>query len=533
MLKLVGSGTNGRIASDNFGYSVSIYGDTAVVGANLQDYNAAGAVSVANPGAAYVYTRTAGVWTQEQKLVGSGTNGRKGADQFGYSVSIYSDTIVVGAYQQGYDAAGTLLLSAAGAAYVYTRTAGVWTQEQKLVGSGTNGRIASDNFGYSVSVYGDTIVVGAYVQSYNEVGGVLLNGAGAAYVYTRASGVWTQEQKLVGSGTNGRVLADQFGWSVSIYGDTIVVGANIQDYNEGGAVSLTSSGAAYVYTRTSGVWTQEQKLVGSGTNGRVASDYFGQSVSVYGDTIVVGAKFQDYDATGAISAGDAGAAYVYTRTSGVWTQQQKLVGSGTNGRIANDQFGWSVSIYGDTIVVGSYLQDYNTEGSILLSAAGAAYVFTNSDGVWTQQNKLVGGGINGRIAGDQFGNSVFVYNHTVIVGANTQDYDADGSVLLADAGAAYITGRFSNYGQTIVGKTATQLPGRPAFRGVVVKSYSGNTSCVIIGDSSNDVCAEVGNSAGQGLVLFPGESTTLYVNNTSLIWAISDVDNQIINWAVI
>jgi hypothetical protein len=140
----------------------------------------------------------------------------------GWSVSMYEDTAVVGAYSEEFEGS-----AATGAAYVYTRTSGVWTQQQKLVGSGINGRIASDIFGWSVSVYEDTVVVGATGQSFDASGSnSLFNRVGAAYIYTRTSGVWTQQQKLVGSGTNGRIAFDQFGYSVSISSDTVVVGAN-------------------------------------------------------------------------------------------------------------------------------------------------------------------------------------------------------------------------------------------------------------------------------------------------------------------
>jgi hypothetical protein len=296
-------------------------------------------------------------------------------DNFGRTVSIYSDTAVVGAYQQSFDATGSVSLGSAGAVYVFTRTAGVWTQQQKITGSGTNGRIAGDNFGYSMSIYSDTIVIGAYRQSFDADGSVSLSVAGAAYVYTRNTGIWTQQQKIVGSGTNGRLGSDSFGQSISIYSDTIVIGAYYQDYDAAGSVAVTNAGAAYVYTRTAGIWTQQQKLVGSGTNGRITSNSFGQSVSIYSDTIVIGTPQQAFDAAGSASLSYAGAAYVYTRNTGVWTQEQKLA---SNKRILA-YFGSSICL-DENCVIGAYNDSLDGNDRNYATYSGAIYVYGSQQG---------------------------------------------------------------------------------------------------------------------------------------------------------
>jgi hypothetical protein len=210
----------------------------------------------------------------------------------------------------------------------------------------------------------------------------LMSAAGAAYVFTRTAGVWSQQQKLVGTGTNGRVASDNFGNSVAISGDTVIVGAPTQSYDADGLNALSIAGAAYVFTRTAGVWTQQQKLVGMGTNGRNANDWFGSSVAISGDTAIVGAYAQSYDAAGANLVTNTGAAYVFTRTTGVWTQQQKLVGTGTNARVAGDHFGWSVAVSengasdGYTIGVGTPGQSYTSTGTGPVStSAGAVFAF--------------------------------------------------------------------------------------------------------------------------------------------------------------
>jgi hypothetical protein len=468
--KLVGTGTNGRLANDQFGYSVSISVDTVVVGANQQDYNAAGASSLASAGAAYVFTRTGTAWSLQQKLSGTGTNGRLAGDGFGQSVSIEGDTLVVGAPFQSYDAAGATSLAQAGAAYVFTRTGTAWSLQQKLVGTGTNGRMASDDFGGAVSVSLDTVVVGASSQDYDAAGANSANSAGAAYVLTRAGTAWSPQQKLVGTGTNGRLTGEQLGGAVSISGDTLVVGAEYQSYDAAGATSLTSAGAAYVYTRSGTTWSLQQKLVASGTNGRVAYDHLGQSVSISVDTLVVGAYGQSYDAAGATSLASAGAAYVFTRSGTTWSQQQKLVGTGTNGRLANDRFGYAVSISVDTVVVGALQQSYNAAGATSLAIAGAAYVFTRTGTAWSQQQKLVGTGTNGRVANDYFGVSLAISADTVVIGASSQSYDAAGATSLSSTGAAYVftrTGTAWSQQQKLVGTGTNGRVASDQFGGAV------------------------------------------------------------------
>jgi hypothetical protein len=444
--KLVGTGTNGRVAGDYFGNSVAISGDTVIIGAGGQDYDAGGANPVSSAGAAYVFTRTLGVWSQEQKLVGTGTNGRVANDLFGNSVAISGDAvIIIGAWGQSYDASGANPVSFAGAAYVYSRVTIAWSQDQKITDTilpASRTDLISAGFGSTIAISEDglTMVVGAPYDDTDSGGANTIPDAGAAFVYIKSGGVWVLQQKLVGTGTNYRVAGDFFGTSVAISGDTVIIGAFGQDYDAGGANLVTNAGAAYVFTRSLGVWSQEQKLVGTGTNGRVASDLFGTSVAISGDTVIMGAYGQDYDA-GAGAANfitNAGAAYVFTRSLGVWSQEQKLVGTGTNGRVANDYFGNSVAISGDTVVIGAYTQSYDAGGANLVSSAGAAYVFTRSLGVWSPEQKLVGTGTNGRVANDYFGIRVAISGNTIIIGAYGQAYDASGANPISNAGAAYV-----------------------------------------------------------------------------------------------
>jgi len=338
--KLVGTGAVGSVQQQGHSVSISADGNTAIVG---------GYEDNSNVGAAWVYILSGGIWTQQgNKLVGTGAVGNA---RQGMSVSISADgnTAIVGGYFDN---------SSIGAAWVYTRSGGVWTQQgNKLVGTGA---VGFTNQGYSVSISadGNTAIVGGYYDN---------SRVGAAWVYTRSGGVWTQQgNKLVGTGAVG---AAQQGWSVSISGDgnTAIVG---------GSDDNTNAGAAWVYTRSGGVWTQQgNKLVGTGAGGNAAQGY-SVSLSADGNTAVVG---------GYIDNINVGAAWVYTRSGGVWAQQgNKLVGAAGNAR---QGYSVSISADGNTAIVGGLTDNVSV---------GAAWVYKRSGGVWTQQgNKLVGAGAVG------------------------------------------------------------------------------------------------------------------------------------------
>ncbi len=242
---------------DVFGCSASFDSDTALIGALFDDDNGA------DSGSAYVFRRTGTNWTQEAKLLASdGTYD----DAFGVSVSLDDDTALVGAHWN--DDKG----ENSGSAYIFTRIGTTWIQEAKLLASDG---APNDYFGASISLDGDTALIGVYFD--DDKG---LN-SGSVYVFTRSGTTWTQEAKLLASdGTMG----DYFGWSVSLDGDTALVGACYDDDN--GA----DSGSAYIFTRTGTTWHQEAKLLASdGTLEAV----FGCSVSLDGDTALIGAEYDD------------------------------------------------------------------------------------------------------------------------------------------------------------------------------------------------------------------------------------------------
>ena len=284
-----------------------------------------------------VFIRNNGVWTQQgNKLVGTGGTGS--IQHQGWSVSLSADgnTAIVGGIGNHSDT---------GAAWIFTRSGGTWTQQgNKLVGTGTVNTYAGQGSSVSLSADGNTAIVGGTGDNSYQ---------GAAWVYTRSGGIWTQQgNKLVGTGVSGN--ADQ-GSSVSLSadGNTAIIGGPDDNY---------SAGAAWVFTRSGSIWTQQgNKLVGAG------AQYQGWSVSLSadGNTAIVGAE-RDSSYTGSV--------WVYTRSGTIWTQQcSKLIGAGAlNGLYGNGAAqGWSVSISADgrTFIEGGPQDSSNT---------GAAWVFISS-----------------------------------------------------------------------------------------------------------------------------------------------------------
>ncbi len=215
---------------------------------------------------------------------------------------------------------------------------------------------AFDEFGISVSISGDYAVVGA---DYDDDNG---NRSGSAYVFKRSGASWAQEAKILPSDG---AKDDSFGLSVSISGDYAVVGARHDDDNG------SSSGSAYAFKRTGTTWDQEAHLLASDG---ASSDFFGSSVSISGDYVVVGA-FQNND-----NGFYSGSAYVFKRNGTTWDQEAKLLPSDG---AELDGFGISVSISSDYAVVGAWGNDDNG------SKSGSAYVFKRNGTIWAQEAKLL------------------------------------------------------------------------------------------------------------------------------------------------
>ena len=310
-------------ANDEFGWSVSVDGDYAIVGAHKEDG------SGTERGAAYVFYRSGSSWTEQQKLIPGDT---ADGDYFGKSVSIDGEYAIIGAPGKNSDQ---------GFSYIFKRTGTVWTQMTKVGAAGSN------KLGWSVSISMPCVIMGAYGTNSN---------VGAAHIYELVGSSWYGKGALTASDG---VTADLFGISVAIDDDYAICGSQGHDLTAGG------EGAAYIFEKPTTGWastTETQKITASDNQG---GDGFGKSVSVDGDGIIVSSP--DEDDIGAAR----GAAYIFYRSGSSWSEQQKL----TSGDAADgDYFGWGVSISSNTAISGAYAED-NTNGA----DAGSAYIFENTN----------------------------------------------------------------------------------------------------------------------------------------------------------
>ena len=343
---------------DYFGRSVSMSGDYAIIGASTDDTNGT------SSGSAYIFVRNGNTWTQQAKLTAADG---AASDYFGHSVCISGDYAVIGAF--GNDDAG----NSSGSAYVFIRNGTTWSQQAKLTASDAQ---ANDEFGRSVSISGDYLIIGAYRNSES----------GSAYVFTRSGTTWTQQTKLTASDA---AAGDCFGVSVAISSEYALIGA----YDDGAYV-----GSAYVFVRSGASWTQQAKLTASDA---ASNDYFGLSVSISGSYAIVGAYGND-DA-----GSESGSAYVFLRNGTSWSQQAKLTASDA---AAGDYFGNSVFISGDQAIVGAYGDGANDSGS--------AYIYSRSGSSWSQQTKLTASDASNY---DYFGKSLCLSGDLALVGAYGKD----------------------------------------------------------------------------------------------------------------
>ncbi|HKQ49833.1 MAG TPA: thrombospondin type 3 repeat-containing protein [Phycisphaerae bacterium] len=378
---------------------------------------------------------------QSKLLANDGVNG----DLFGYSVAVSGDTAIVGAW--GHDPPSTPYLS--GAAYVFVRDGVGWIQQAKLTPTDQG---YQDRFGHSVAIDGDTAVVGAVSAG---------NYAGAAYVFVRSGTVWTQQAKLTASDA---APYDSFGNSVALFGDTAVIGA---DNGDNSGFKTEGPGSAYIFVRSGGIWTEQAKL--TAMDGAIG-DAFGHSVSVSADTAVVGAWLDDH-----AGGSNAGSAYVFIRSGGVWTHQAKLTTSDAA------WFGYSVALSGDTALVGARLA----------GNAGSAYVFIRSGTLWTQQATLT----PSDASADDFGFSVAVSADKAVVGARLEGDGNEGAAYVfakpptgwinmteTSRLVAYDASAHQEFGVSVSISDDTTIVGTYQYN----SSYPGTGSAYVFGDRDGD-----------------------------------------------
>jgi hypothetical protein len=387
---------------DGFGFSISVSGGIAIVGAWSDED--VGVLA----GSAYMLRFNGDAWMEEQKLLASDANDWA---RFGHAVAVDGDLALIGSVNDD-DACPGVEFCDSGSAYVFRFDGARWVEEQKLLPADS---FPADQFGVAVALEGNLAVIGKVGDDEICDGDPSCN-AGAAYVfrYNPATMSWEQEQKLLAS--DGDVL-DVFGNAVAISGDDILVGARWDD-------DLGSnSGAVYVFRHRDTVWQEHQKLTAS--DGHLGAD-FGHAVRASGDLMVIGAP-RDDDACPGDPLCLSGTAYVFQREGEFWVEQQKLVGSDT---AAGDEFGWSVDVDGDNIVVGARWDDEACPEDAGCNS-GSAYVFRFNGLLWEQERKLLASDTE---ATDFFGIDVAISGNTTLVGSYLDDDagSASGSVYVFD-----------------------------------------------------------------------------------------------------
>ncbi len=330
-------------------------------------------------------------------------------DRFGEGVAFDGDWAVIAAAYDDKDQNGNGNIPNAGSLYIYKREGNDWIFKQKLV---ANDRSENDFLGAeAVAISGDYIVAGTKVEDEDANGANTIEDAGSVYIFRRVGDTWVQQQKIVASD---RAYRQYFGRKVVIENDLIVVGA---DGNDIEGEQGRDVGAAYVFKRNGNVWSEQQKLMASVP---VKDSYFGASVDISGNTIIIGSDKTDV----------GGQTYVFDLEGEIWQEKQILTGLQ-----AGDYSGRAISLSGDYIVTGAYLNGTDVNGENEITQAGAAYIYKKENGSWSYQQKIVA---SDRDLISRFGSAVAVSGDFIIVGSIYAKTDQNGENPFDNAGAAYL-----------------------------------------------------------------------------------------------
>ena len=371
-----------------FGIGVSVDGDTMAIGASGE------ATPSPRTGAAYIFEKQAGVWTETARLTNSDS---VEADLFGNGMALDGDTLFVGANGQDIRPGFST-----GAVYKFERSGGVWTETAKLTALDQE---PFDNFGFMLARHGEWLIVSSHRHNTEGV-----NDAGAAYVFRNVGGVWEEFAKLAAPVPD-RVIDAFFSEGISIDGNTLVVGAPGAE-----VAGLTGAGAVYVFTFENGAWGQTDKLTAPNP---IGGALFGRAVAIDRDTILVGA-FLETNSNG----GGAGAAYVYHQNAGAWEFDTEILASVPG----NLTFGWTVDLEGDRGIVSAPFFQANR---------GAIFVYSGLSGV------CIPGDLNGDGMVDLADLGILLADFGCTGGSCAGDIDGDGDTDLADLGIL-----LANFGQS-------------------------------------------------------------------------------------
>ncbi|MBP6385226.1 MAG: T9SS type A sorting domain-containing protein [Pseudarcicella sp.] len=420
------SSTSARSEEDNFGRSVAISGDIAIVGSYGENYDANGKDSLKYAGAAYILQRVEGNWTQIKMITAPY---RERTDFFGVSVAISGDYAIVGADHEDENVNEQNSLSNSGSAYIYYRNQGGtdnWGLQKKIT---EPYRKEYNKFGLKVAISGNYAIVGVHYDKYdtNEQNEKYL--AGSAYIFYRNQGgtdKWGMQQKITAPI---REDGDNFGESVAISGDYVIVGAYGESEDSNEQNTKTMAGSAYIFYRNqdgSNKWKLQQKITAPY---RRDFSYFGISVAISGEHIIVGAS------------GEEKGAYIFYRNQGgadKWGIQKTI---SVYYRESTDSFAQSVDISGDYAIVGAPNEDEDANEKNYIKNAGSAYIYYRNQGGtnnWDFQKKITA---PKRSIDDIFGLSVAISGDYAIIGALNENEDADELNEIENAGSVYFMER--------------------------------------------------------------------------------------------
>jgi hypothetical protein len=431
----------------HFGYSVALWNDTLAVGTSYNDFG----TTLFPKDSVYVFRRSGDSWVQEAHW--------ENGDGFGHSVAVWEDTLAIGNPYAGDIVSG---VTNRGYVYIYRRTNNSWVEEAYLTAPAGD---SNDQFGTSVSLWGDTLAVGAVGESSAATG---VNGdqtdnnaagSGAAYVFRRAESSWQLEAYIKASNTEAQ---DAFGSHLALWGDTLVVGAPGEDSAARSAHgdqvdnAASGSGAGYVFRRFGASWVQEAYLKASNTD---PNDAFGDRLALWNDTLAVSALGEDGGFAGIDgdqmdnSLDRSGAVYMFQRSGLDWTQDAYIKASNPD---AVDLFGISLALWGDTLAVGATGEDSGATGiggnqhDASALSSGAVYLYHHTSDSWVQSTYVKASNAEGKqdvvisgCQGDLFGRSVAVWEQRLVAGASCESSAATGldgdqhDDSAAESGAVY------------------------------------------------------------------------------------------------
>jgi hypothetical protein len=368
--KIFGIGNTGS-AQQGYSVSLSADGNTLAEGGPFDNNN---------QGAVWIFTRSGTNWSQQQKLGGTGASGTTVNQGYSLALSADGNTLVEG---------GPLDDNNQGAVWIFTRSGTTWSQQEKLRGTGASGTTVNQGYSVALSADGNTLAEGGPSDNIDK---------GAVWIFKRSGTIWTQQEKLVGNGASGTSTRQGTSVALSADGNTLAIG---------GPEDNNGQGAVWVFTNNGISWTQQAKLVGSGSSGTFIYQGTSVALSADGNTLIEGA-YGDNNSQGAV--------WVFTRSGIIWTQQAKLVGSESLGFAVAQGYTVALSADGNTLAEGAFGDNNNK---------GAVWTFTRSGTVWKQRSKLIGSGATG----------IFIYQGTSVA------LSADGNTL-AEGGVS----DFSNTG---------------------------------------------------------------------------------------